>query len=343
MKKLFTILLGAFLISSCGDDTPDSQKYTDGVFVVNQGIFNSGTGTLTFKANGVDTVAQDVFTSANEGAFLGNIAQSMIEHKNKKYVSINNGGKIVVLEDETLVNLGSIEGINQPRYFASNGSKLYVSSWGDTGTNGAVYEIDTDDNTLSAPVVAGNGPEGMVMDNNLLYVAKGGGFGLDSVVLIIDTDDNSIVKTLVVGHNPEQIVKDDNGDVFVICSGFTDFVDPANSTDGALVMISDQEVVKTIPIANGSNRLTIDTEMSNLYYISSTQINKFNILDDTNEVIAVGVDFAYGMGFDNSESKLYIADAKDFSSQGEVFVVNRDGGTEYQFSAGIIPGFFHFD
>lgn len=343
MKRLFTIFFAALLILSCGDDSQDSSTYKDGVFVVNQGAFGSGTGTLSFKRNGVDSISQDVFIAANAGSFLGNIAQSMIEHDDKKYVAINNGGEIKILEDETLISLGSISGINQPRFFASNGSKLYVSSWGDTGSNGAVYEIGTENNTLSPAIVEGNGPEGMVLDNDILYIAKGGGFGLDSVVVIVDTDDNSIIKTLVVGDNPEQIVKDDNGDIFVICGGFTDFVNPENSTDGALVMISNQEIVKTMSIPNGSNRLTIDTDRHNLYYISSSQVNKYSILDETNSVLSVSSGFAYGLGFDDSEGLLYVADAKDFASQGEVIIINRDDVEVDRFTTGIIPGSFHFD
>jgi len=343
MKKYFYLLLTiAMLGISCGDDTPDVQEYKDGVFVVNQGAFQSGTGTLTFLANGADTISTDVYSAANAGAVLGNIAQSMTEFDGKKYIAVNNAEKIVIANDKTLVNVGEIAGIGQSRYFVSNDDNLYVSSWG-TGFSGGVYEINTSTNTLSEPIVEGNGAEGMVIVDNLLYVARSGGFGRDSVVSVIDIDNNTLVNTIVVGDKPEILVASNNGDVFVICNGYFDWMEPANNTNGRLVKISGTTIESSIELANGASKLAIDNDNDEIYYIESGKVIRRSIDLTNSETTDIASVFASGLGFDQDENLLYVADSKDFASNGEITVYKRSGEKVNTFEAGIIPSFFHFD
>ena len=50
----------------------------------------------------------------------------------------------------------------------------------------------------------------------------------------------------------------------------------------------------------------------------------------------------YALSFDNEEKQLYIGDAKDFASQGEVYVFSVDNEEIDSFQCGIIPSYFHF-
>lgn len=341
-------LIWAFALStlafvSCGDDdNADITKYKDGVVVVNQGAFGTGTGTLTFKERGSDVVNQGIYAAANENAALGNIAQSMIEHDGMNYIAINNGGKVVVTDDEDFTIIDTISGINQGRYFASNGDKLYLTSWGETGSNGGIYEINTSTNTVAEFIETGNGPEGLVFADDLLYVAKGGGFGLDSLLLIIDPSDNSIQKSIVVGDNPQLVVKDKDDNVFVICSGFSDWMNPANNTNGKLVKISNQEIEWSIDIPNGSNNLTIDTDNDFLYFVLNGEVVKQNLNNSMLQATVVRSLSAYALGFDQEDKLLYMSDAKDFSSQGQVYIYSTTEEVVDSFTAGVVPGYFHF-
>ena len=115
-NTIWVFLLSVLAFASCGDDTEAKKEFKDGVIVVNQGLFQTGTGTLTFKERGSSTVVQDLIGLNNEGAFLGNIAQSMIEHNGKNYISINNGGNIIVTHKDDFTILDTISGIFQSRY-----------------------------------------------------------------------------------------------------------------------------------------------------------------------------------------------------------------------------------
>lgn len=337
------MILGFCLVlGSCGDEAPEKAKYTDGVIVVNQGAFQSGTGTLTFKGRGDATPVQDIYGLNNDGAFLGNIAQSMIEYKGRNYISINNGGKIVVTDKDDFTLLDTIGGIFQSRYFASDGDKLYVSAWGQTGVTGSVQELIPDQSMAQLAFSLGNGPEGMVFVDDLLYIARGGGFGTDSTLVIVDATNNSVVKEMTVGLNPEYMVTDNDDNVYLICNGRTNFSSPSLSTPGQLLKIKDQEIVWTIELPDGSNRLTIDRENGFLYFNMNGSVVKQSVDSEVLNAQIVHTGSAYALGFDASEDQLYIGDAKDFASQGEVFVYSSNDELLESFACGIVPSYFHF-
>ncbi len=341
MKNFFLLAIIALIISSCGEDPKFAglNKYTDPAWVVNQGQFNAGSGSITYKKKGDTTLIHNAYSANNDGAELGNIIQSMILHKGNYYFAINNGASVVVAGEKYLDHKAKINGIKQPRYFASNGNSLYVSAWID-GFGGTIYQLD---NTgIKDSIVIGGGPEGMIIDNDLLYVAKNGGYGLDSTVVIIDLGTKEVVKTLQVGYKPEIIAKGIDGNIYVICGGKTDWNNPENNTPGALVTIANQEITNTIPLSNGANKLAIDHKENTAYFIMDGTVKKQNLDSTSPEITSVVDIYAYSLGFDDSEGLLYVGDAKDFVSTGEVTVIDRSNQKKSTFEAGIVPGFFYF-
>lgn len=332
------ILLGM----SCGEDEPSKTEYKDGVIVVNQGVFTSGTGTLTYKSNSEGEPIQGIYSLSNEGSALGNIAQSMIEQNGKNYISINNGGIIVVTDNDDFTLLDTISDIFQSRYFVGFEDQLYVSTWGVTGSDGSIVQLNTGTDNVESTINTGGGPEGMEVANDKLYVAQSGGFSLDSTLIIIDTKDNSIVRTIAVGDKPESVVKDKDDNIYVLCNGYFDFFDPSANTPGKLVKIDDESVEWSWEIPNGSTRLTIDTDNEFLYFNMNGNVVRQDLNASELDVEIVNEGTGYALGFDNETNHLYVGDAKDFSSSGEVYKYSEEGVLIDSFSCGIIPGFFHF-
>ena len=258
--KVLVLFLMTIAFVSCKENEEEQGAFRDGVFVVNQGPFGSGSGSLTFlDADGSAPIA-NVFADANSGRALGNIVQSMEEFEGNKFIAINNGSTIIVAQDGTLEFVDSITGIDQPRYFTTDNDKLFVSSWGIDGTSGVVYELSEDGEILQSNAL-GSGPEGMVIADGNLYVAQGGGFGIDSMLVILDADDLSLVTELTVGLNPEQVIERDNGDILVLSNGLSDFYFPENSRPGALSLVRDDAVVASVEIPVGSSRLAYDLSL----------------------------------------------------------------------------------
>ena len=341
--KLSCVLLLVGLMS-CGDDKEpmvELGKYEAGVFVVNQGKFGDGTGTITYYDRDT-TLKQNVYQSENMGLILGNIAQSMSVANGNAYVAVNNAAKIEVADANDFTKVATIENLPQVRYMvASEDEKtLYASSWGADGVSGVLYEIDTETNQILSELEIGGGLENMLIDGSELYIAKSGGFGTDSIVIQYDLSRSVIEKEYVAGDNPVGIVKDSEDDIWVLCSGKFDFVNPPNSTAGGLYMLDGDDAVLQLELLNGAGNLVIDQVGNKVYHLDSEGIKVIDLSNLQSSLFAAGS--YYALGFDTKTNMLYAADAKDFVSNGEVVIFDRSGVEQSRIGAGVIPGSFYF-
>src|SRR5882672_6024023 len=83
MRRIFAVLFVAASLWACNNDDDKPQgKYEHGAFVLNEGKFLSGTGTVTYYNEQADTLQQNIFRNA-AGQFAGDVVQSMIFHDDK--------------------------------------------------------------------------------------------------------------------------------------------------------------------------------------------------------------------------------------------------------------------
>jgi DNA-binding beta-propeller fold protein YncE len=325
-------------------NSPDENKteinYSKGLFVVNQGVFQSGTGTITFH-NDIDTI-KDAFTAANPDKVLGNIAQSMIRFDNKYFIAINNGAKIQVVDGISFKSLGEISKIEVPRYFTATSDKLYVSAWGADFKSGAVFEINPKTLTLSNTINTGGAPENMIVIGDKLYVVISTVTDKSNKMVIIDTKTNKIINTITVRDNPSSIQVDKNGAIWVLCGGNSDWNIPALSTKGSLVRIINDKVDANYELSNGANSLVIDKNKQKLYFLMDAKVFVHDISDTSFKKQSIADGYFYTLGYHSTNDRLYMSDAGDFQSDGVVKTINLTTKTESSFKAGIIPGFFYF-
>lgn len=342
---LFLILPLISIIFGCGDEIivePEfpPTKWDHGVYIINQGKFGDGTGTIDYYGNG--ELCKKLFQTENEGMVLGNIVQSMTTtFGGNHYYAINNGQRIEV-SDSSNKSITSIEGLPQVRYMISTNfdSRVYATSWGADGVSGVLYEIDPEMNEVIDQYELGGGLENMALQDLKLYIAKSGGFGTDSLVLRFDIRDKRVDEEYVVGDNPVGVTEDANGNIWVLCTGAFDFSNPENSTAGGIYKISNGEVSKELEVANGSANLTINGDGDTLYYRDGDGIKVVDINNPSSNLFAEGS--FYGLGYFKRENQIYAADAKDFTSNGEVIIFDQNGNEVERIEAGIIPGEFYF-
>ncbi len=342
MQKFVYLFISAMLLTtlvSCDRTEEPEGAFAKGVFVTNEGLFQTGTGTITHFDPENNTATQDIYGKANLSAALGNIVQSMTIVGDEAYIVVNNANKIMVVDANTFQFLREITGFTMPRYVVASANRVYVSEWGTDGINGAVKIVNPLSSTILKTIPTGQGAENMLLDGDKLYVCNSGGFGRDSTVVVISTTTEAIVQTIQTGDNPRCIVNTEFAGKFVLCSGYADWIDPTNNTLGSIWPIGAELPIHYI--GTGSSSLVSMASgklfyLDNGYLVSATATEKDTISQN---------DGFYGLGFDLANNLLYVADAADFQSNGSVQVweptlAGADSITTFQ--AGIIPSGFAF-
>lgn len=348
----FSFVISLLIFSSCKDDNDDDQptpqSFENGIFISNEGIFQTGTGTISFISRSNNSVQNDIFNSVNKRP-LGNVVNSITLHNGNAYIVVNNAEKVEIVNAKDFKSKGVIENLSYPRYFMGvNISKGYVSDWG-SGTDGGIKVIDLNNNEVSKTITTGNGAENMIMNGDFVYVVNSGGYLNDSTISVINTSSDIVTATVEVGSNPNSIQLDVNGKLWVLCGGKwkSDWsqleipgklvrLDPTSNTVEASFSFSS--------LTSTPSKLVINSSKDILYYSYNGGIYKQDIaVAELDTIPFINRNF-YGLGFDPKDDYIYSTDPGDYSSSGWVFIYKSSNGQIVDsFKVGIIPGNFYFN
>ena len=353
----FKLLSKAILASSlfislvgCKNSNPKFE-WTDkkGVFIVNEGIFNHGNGSLSFYDPSSKAITNNLFELVNNRP-LGDIAQSITEINGKYYIVVNNSGKVEIVTNSDFTSTGVINGLAQPRYMlAIDDHKAYVSQWG-SGVDGSLAVIDLITNNITKTIPAGAGTEKMVKAGNFVYVTNSGGFGSDSTVAVFNSLADTLVTKIQVGYNPQAIVLDKNNKLWVLCGGkwkddYSGFDQP-----GALVRInpSNNAVELTLnfnSLLKTSDRrpLLINNAKDLLFYTLDGNVYEQSINSTSLSTAAkINRDF-YNIGLDPETGMFYGSDIRNGTTNGWVIRYNSSYAKVDSFQVGIYPDEIFFN
>lgn len=335
LKQFFLFLLLLAAISSACEQQKDpvKNKYESGIFVVNEGPFG-GTGTITWHDPVTGVTEQDIFGAANNGAALGELAQSLTFHKGKGYICIGNGTTIVVVDAATFQFLDTIGGLAKPRYFLPYGDHFaIVTQWGADGNTGTVAKIDLNTNEIVqiSPVI-GAGPEKIFQVNSdVVLIPNSGGYATDSTIVTFRLSTFSEESRSVVrGSNPGMCaqINGTNGGIYALCKGSY-----LESTPRSTLALADGSgAALSIPFY--SDDLCAAPDKSALYLTGGGKLHEYK----NGALRTVVQQQAYGLICHPVTGDLYCTDAKDFSSAGEALIFRPDGTRMGGFPTGIGPG-----
>lgn len=349
-KFLLFITFCSFLVS-CNDDdsiapSEPSGAYENGLLIANEGPFAGGYGTVTFIANDLKTVEQNIYQHVNENDNAGNVLNSIGFYEDSAYLVANVSNKITVVDRFTFEKKGSIqESLNNPRHFAAGNGIGFVSNWGDPYDESDDYisVIDLATETIITTISVSYGPENLLILGNKLYVAHKGGYGHNNIISVIDRDTYQIEEAIVVGDVPGSMASDFKGNLWVLCEGIPAWT--GNETNGSLIRIrtSSNEVTLELDFGPQNHPQFLSVDLGQLYYSLNGKVYKMRDTDSalpSTEVLS-GVYF-YQMKV--YEGVLYGADAKDYASNGSIEVYNLiENSFVTSVPAGIIPGGIYFN
>ena len=310
-NKLLLLLILSFITFSCSktDDPEPLGDYENGYFIVNEGNFGTGIGTLTFVDEN-QTVTQDIYQTVNAEP-MGNTLQSMAFYGDNAYLVLNGSHKVIVTNRYTMEKIAVIEGenINNPRHFVAIADKGYVSNWGEGAdpSDDFISVINLATNTIENTISIGEGPEKMLINDAKLYVNLQGGWGQNNQVAIIDMQNDTVVSNIEVGYVPNAITIDNNNDIWVLCGGKS----WGGETEGRLIKLTNDTIAGSFDFNTTEHpkHLTINTAKNNLYYNLNNKVYSQSI-DATTSSEELGFDGDYyGMTIKND--KLYTLDAGD--------------------------------
>jgi len=242
-STLFVMLIVLTSLFSCKkeEEAPGPQAYENGFFIINEGPFNTGSGSLTFVSDDYATIEQDVFKNVN-GEDLGNIVQSMAVKDDLALVVVNNSNKIVIANRYTMEKTAEItEGIKNPRYAIFYNDKAYISNWGETTDPNDDYIAIVDLNTFSVikNIKVGEGPERLVANGADIYVSLKGGYGANNKVVKIDAQTDVIAMTYELDEYLPNYMVFKGEDLYVLCEGKPAYL--GEETQASIYRINDTD------------------------------------------------------------------------------------------------------
>lgn len=357
LNRAMAIAAMAFAVgtlSSCSDDEdfniPSIDEHNPyGVFVVCEGNYGSSNSSLTWMSETENVYLNEVFRKANDVP-LGSQAQSMTIHNNEGWVVVSDSHIIFKIDLGDYTEKGRITGLTKPRYihFVSD-TKAYVTLMNSSRiaiVNPATYSIT---GYIDLPDMYGSGDAAMmVQDGKYVYVNC---WSYQNKIVRIDTTTDTADASLVVGVQPKEMVMDKDKNIWTVCDGGGWDQNPAGYETPTLVKVDIRSftVAKRFNLTLGANvgSLAINAAGDRLYWtnndiyamdITSTQLPEEPLI----EAFPDNAYRFYGLGVNPKTGTIYVADAKDFTQNGQVFIYSTDGVALKSFDTGIAPRFFCF-
>lgn len=340
IKVILSAALLVALISSCKKDKTYDQapKVTTGLYVMSEGGFGLNNSTLTYYSFSSNTAVTDYYQNVN-GNGLGDTGNDILLYGGKMYIVMNGSGYVQVADVLTAKAIKQLPfqisggGNREPRYAVPYKNKVLVSSY-----DGTVAVIDTASLSIDKFITVGSNPEGMAVWNDKLYVANSGGLNAvqDSTLSVVDLSSMTETSKIKVGLNPNAVVTDSSGNVYVACQGNYSTIGPklvkVSTATNTVVKSADTSVAK-MRYHNGVLYAIGGYGAPSVRTLSLTDFSQTssNFITDGTKVVT-----PYGVNVDVATGDVYVTDAKDYSSSGEVFCFDKTGKKKFSFS--VTPG-----
>lgn len=351
-KLVLVALVSPFFFMSCTEEEINEVplgNYDNGALILNQGGFFKGNASVSYLSDDFVTQQNNIFSLVNPTIILGDTAQDMGFNGDLAFIVLNVSNKIEIVNRYTMAHIATIStGLNNPRYITFSNGKGFVTNWGDGGntSDDFVAVLNLSNYTVSATIAVVEGPERIIANNSKLYVAHQGGYGYGTVISVIDGATNTVSTKITVGDVPNSM-EISNGSLYVICGGKPSYA--PTETDGSLVKINlaNNTVSSTLNFSGKAHPSNLDIVDNTIFYTVDSAIYKSMLAATTLPTTSLFTTTAQGVygvySFAVHNTKIYVGDAGDYSSNGKIYIYSSTGTLEKEFTVGIIPAGFYFN
>ena len=350
-----------------------AQNEPIGMYLLNEGNMGSNKATIDYLDFSKGIYIRNIYGERNPNVIkeLGDVGNDIQVYGNRLYVVINCSHKVEVMDLYTCRRIGQID-IPNCRYIRFHRDKAYISSYvGPVSIDpnaqlGAIFEVDTATLRVTRKVTVGYQPEEFEIIGDYLYVANSGGYRApeyDSTLSIVDLTDFRQVKKISVCVNPHRVRKDPYDRLWITSRGDHKEAQPQlvliknlelgikNEIEVQYFKITSSEMVifgdsmyyygshwsdETMSNQTTYGVFNIQSQIPNNQY-PITNIQSF-ITDGTEQNIKI----PYGIQVNPYTGDIYITDAKNYVSSGQLHCYSREGKHKWSVRTGDIPAHMCF-
>ena len=332
--KLKYLLLG-FSVISCVKLNPEEVNTNitlngNGLVLIgNEGNFQNGNASLSSYNINTQQTTSNIYQAINQEV-IGDVLHSIYHSDHLLYLVVNNSGKVIAIDDESLEKKMEIQNLVSPRKIIKvDNSKFYISDlYASEVTvynnyDGAVGKIPVD-----------GWCEDIIIQNGKAYISN----ITNNQLYVVNTSNDNIFDSISVGSNPISIKEDSRGNIWVLCQGnLTNNENPSIS----IIETNTNLILKSFSLTNNfsyPSSLEIDIQTNQIYFINK-HIYKIQNLDDTvaNEIWFNNNNNFYNLKINPYTKDVYITDAKDYVQNGTLYIIDSIGKFVDEIATGIIP------
>lgn len=333
-----------------------------GMYLLNEGNMGSNKASIDYVDFCNGFYIRNIYGERNPHVIkeLGDVGNDIQVYGGRLYAVINCSHKIEIMDARTCARIGQVD-IPNCRYIRFHGDKAYVSAYvGPVSIDpnaqlGAIYELDTASLQVTRKVTVGYQPDEFEVLDDHLYVANSGGYRgpeYDSTVSVVSLSSFRQIQKLPVCINPHRVRRDRYNQLWITSRGdYTDVppqlvcLDPHTNS---LLPITNSPTVSEMVFHGDSmyfygshwNEQTMSNQIT--YGILNVRtrelVNTHFITDETEKNIKI----PYGIQVNPYNGDIYVTDAKNYVSSGQLHCYSREGRLRWSVRTGDIPAHMCF-